>query len=157
MDSERWRLKETISIVTQRTFIFNSSLFENVGLSKKGADFEMVENALEMASDRFYKDFPQGIHTMLSEDGVSLSAGQTQRVSLARGFLKDSQNFIFDEPTDSLDEENEQYIIDSILKLKEMNKSILLISHKASIERISDIKYTIENGFVSLEKGEEAP
>lgn len=149
-------LKDFISIVTQRTFIFNSSILENVSISKEGADKKSVEEALENAGATFCRELPQGIDTILSEDGVSLSIGQAQRIALARGFLKNSPLIILDEPTDALDEENEQYIIDSIIKLKELNKSILIISHKSSFKRICDVEYCIENGFVikSFPEGE---
>ena len=106
----------------------------------------MVDECIEKAGlKNFVKSLKNGIETVVGEKGTKISGGQTQRIGLARAFYKKPSILLLDEPTSSLDRENEKKIIDTIKKLK--NKiTILIVSHDTETLKIADTLYTIEKG-----------
>ena len=141
-------LFKKISIVFQDVTLFNSSILENIRIGKKDASDEEVINAAILANCMdFINKLPNGLDTVIGENGSELSGGERQRLSIARAFLKDAPILILDEISASLDVDNEKKIQDSLNKLIK-DKTVIIISHRLkSIENVDEI-IVIENGYV---------
>lgn len=128
LSPERWR--ERIAWVPQRPHLFAGSIAENVRLARPGADDSAVTAALRDAGAyEFVAALPDGADTLLGEDGAGLSAGQRQRLALARAFLADRPVLLLDEPTASLDGETEAGIVEAVRRLA-MGRTVLLVVHR---------------------------
>ena len=142
-------LRNMESYVTQDTHLFHDTLRNNIRIAKLDATDEEIERACQKASvDEFIHTLPDGYDTVISELGENLSSGEKQRIGLARSFLHDSDVILLDEPTSNLDSLNEAIILKSLKEEKE-NKTIVLVSHRASTMRIVDEQYAVENGRLS--------
>ncbi len=144
-------LRQNISYVPQETFLFPTSLSENIRFGKWDATDDEIASALEKAGlTDFVKSLPDGMNTILSEDGSNLSGGQRQRIGLARIFLRSTAKLlIFDEPTASLDPQTEKFILDSIKEFSK-DKAVIYISHKTGTYDFCDVIYHLKNGTVYL-------
>ena len=138
-------LRENIGLVSQRVYIFNDTIAQNVSY---GAEFneQRVIEALKLANAyEFVSSMRDGIYTVLSEFGANLSGGQRQRIAIARALYKDPQILIFDEATSALDNASEKGISNVIEKIKQ-SKIIFVIAHRLStIERADNIA-VMKNG-----------
>lgn len=141
-------LFKKISIVFQDVTLFNSSILENIRIGKKDASDEEVIKAATLANCMdFINKLPNGLDTVIGENGSELSGGERQRLSIARAFLKDAPILILDEISASLDVDNEKKIQESLNKLIK-DKTVIIISHRLkSIENVDKI-IVIENGDV---------
>ncbi|HEP3856026.1 TPA: ATP-binding cassette domain-containing protein, partial [Streptococcus pyogenes] len=141
-------LFKKISIVFQDVTLFNSSILENIRIGKKDASDEEVIKAATLANCMdFINKLPNGLDTVIGENGSELSGGERQRLSIARAFLKDAPILILDEISASLDVDNEKKIQESLNKLIK-DKTVIIISHRLkSIENVDKI-IVIENGYV---------
>ena len=141
-------LFKKISIVFQDVTLFNSSILENIRIGKKDASDEEVVKAATLANCMdFINKLPNGLDTVIGENGSELSGGERQRLSIARAFLKDAPILILDEISSSLDVDNEKKIQESLNKLIK-DKTVIIISHRLkSIENVDKI-IVIENGYV---------
>ncbi len=139
-------LRNSQTLVSQETYLFNESILENIKLGNKNATKEEIIEAAKKASiHKFIETLPNGYDTKVSELGGNLSAGEKQRVGLARAFLRDSEVLILDEPTSNLDTLNEGEILKSI-KENCKDKTIVLISHRKSTTAVCDKTYKLEEG-----------
>lgn len=130
-------LRANIGLVTQKIYIFNNTIAQNVGYCGD-CDEQRVINALKMANAwDFVKDLENGIHTQLEEFGANLSGGQRQRIAIARALYKDPEILIFDEATSALDNESEKIISEVISKLRD-EKIIFVIAHRLSTIQNAD-------------------
>lgn len=137
------------SFVTQETYLFHDSIEENIRLAKSSATHEEIEAACKKASVHdFIMTLPQGYDTPVGELGNTLSGGEKQRIGLARAFLHDADLILLDEPTSNLDSLNEGVILKSINE-ERGNKTVVLVSHRASTMKIADKVYSVENGRMS--------
>mgnify|MGYP000124382135 FL=1 len=137
------------SFVTQETYLFRDSIEENIRLAKPDATHEEVVAACKKASVHdFIMTLPQGYDTPVGELGDTLSDGEKQRIGLARAFLHDADLILLDEPTSNLDSLNEGVILKS-LNEERGNKTVVLVSHRASTMKIADQVYSVENGRMS--------
>ncbi|MCW9732935.1 ABC transporter ATP-binding protein/permease [Avibacterium sp. 20-15] len=142
-------LRDNIAYITQQTYIFNQSIYENILLAKRNASREEVINAAKKAAIHdFIMGLPQGYETKVSELGSSLSDGEKQRIGIARAFLHNAPIILLDEPTSNLDSLNESIILHSLLNVKK-DKLIILVSHRASTMAICDKVIEIANGRIS--------
>lgn len=140
-------LRAMQSFVTQETILFHDSIMNNIRIAKLDASVQEVEEACKKASIHdFIMSLPQEYATPVAELGDSLSGGEKQRIGLARAFLHDSQCILLDEPTSNLDALNEAVILKSIREQKD--KTILLVTHRASTMKIADHTIHVENGRV---------
>lgn len=141
-------LFKKISIVFQDVTLFNSSILENIRIGKKDSSDEEVIKAATLANCMdFINKLPNGLDTVIGENGSELSGGERQRLSIARAFLKDAPILILDEISASLDVDNEKKIQESLNKLIK-DKTVIIISHRLkSIENVDKI-IVIENGYV---------
>jgi ATP-binding cassette subfamily C protein CydD len=125
---EQWR--EYIALVPQRPYLFAGSVAANIRLARPAASFEEIERAAEQAGAlEFIQRLPQGFETEIGEQGGRLSAGQLQRLALARAFLKNAPLLILDEPTSHLDPESEALFRRSLERLLP-GRTALIIAHR---------------------------
>jgi ABC-type multidrug transport system fused ATPase/permease subunit len=125
---EAWR--EYVALVPQRPYLFYGNVFANIRLARPNASDDEVEQAAELAGVmEFIRKLSQGFATEIGERGVRLSAGQAQRIAIARAFLKDAPLLILDEPTSSLDAKSE-LLIRQALKRLTRNRTVLVIAHR---------------------------
>ncbi|MFE6983866.1 thiol reductant ABC exporter subunit CydD [Streptomyces griseus] len=142
LDPDRWRSR--IAWVPQRPHLFADTIAENVRLARPDADDEAVLAALRDAGAYdFVAALPDGMGTALGEDGAGLSAGQRQRLALARAFLADRPVLLLDEPTASLDGESEAGIVDAVRRLA-TGRTVLLVVHRPALLAVADRVVTLE-------------
>ena len=141
-------LRKEISIVDQNTTLFDDTVLNNIKYAKPTASKDEVVKASELAmcSD-FISKLENGFDTMIGENGVKLSGGEKQRLSIARAFLKDSKIILLDEATSSLDSETEEKIQKALAKLTS-NKTTIVIAHRLSTILNSDKIYVLDKGSV---------
>lgn len=133
---ERWR--ERIAWVPQRPHLFAGSIAENVRLARPDADDSSLRGALRAAGAwEFVSALPGGVETVLGEDGSGLSAGQRQRLALARAFLADRPVVLLDEPTAALDGETEEGVVEAVRRLA-VGRTVLLVVHRPALLGVAD-------------------
>jgi subfamily B ATP-binding cassette protein MsbA len=139
-------LRKEISIVDQNTTLFDDTVLNNIRYAKPDATLEEV---YEAANNAMCKDFIENLEnkyeTMIGENGVKLSGGEKQRLSIARAFLKKSKIILLDEATSSLDSETEEKIQEALSKLV-LNKTTIVIAHRLSTILNSDKIYVVDDG-----------
>jgi ATP-binding cassette, subfamily B, bacterial MsbA len=139
-------LRKEISIVDQNTTLFDDTVLNNIKYAKPDASDEDVYEAakLSMCKD-FIDNLESGFNTMIGENGVRLSGGEKQRLSIARAFLKKSKIILLDEATSSLDSETEEKIQKALNELT-FDKTTIVIAHRLSTILNSDNIYVVDNG-----------
>ena len=152
MDLTLSALRKNMSYVGQDTILFNDTVKNNIIYGQNSVDEPSIISALEKSySLEFVNEMPDGINTIIGENGVLLSGGQRQRLAIARAFLKDSPVLIFDEATSSLDSVSEKYIQKALDELK-IGKTTIVIAHRLStVEKANNI-IVMENGSI-IESG----
>ena len=139
-------LRNQISIVDQNTTLFDDTVFNNIKYAKPNANNEDVLKAAKLSMcDEFINNLENGFETMIGENGVKLSGGEKQRLSIARAFLKNSKIILLDEATSSLDSDTEEKIQKALDKLT-INKTTIVIAHRLSTILNSDNIYVVDNG-----------
>ena len=143
-----YSLRKEISIVDQNVTLFDDTIFNNIKYAKPNASEEEIYKAAEqsMCLD-FIEKLENKYQTMIGENGVRLSGGEKQRLSIARAFLKDSKIILLDEATSSLDSETEEKIQRALDKLI-LNKTTVVIAHRLSTILNSDKIYVMDKGSV---------
>ncbi len=137
---------EQVAWVPQRPHVCAGTLAENVRLARPDADDEQVRRALRDAGALEFVDaLPEGLGTLLGEDGAGLSAGQKQRLALARAFLADRPVLLLDEPTAALDGATEAQIVDAVRRLAR-GRTVLLVVHRPALLAVADRVVRIEGG-----------
>ncbi|MET8827579.1 thiol reductant ABC exporter subunit CydD [Streptomyces sp. NPDC004610] len=136
LDPEQWRSR--IAWVPQRPHLYAASIAENVRLARPDADDTAVRRALADAGALEFVDaLPEGAGTVLGEDGAGLSAGQRQRLALARAFLADRPVLLLDEPTAALDGETEAEVVRAVGRLA-TGRTVLLVVHRPALLAVAD-------------------
>ncbi len=139
-------LLDNVTMVSQVTYLFDETIEDNLRIAKPEASQEEIENACRMASVHdFIMTLPEGYKTTVGALGDNLSAGEKQRLGLARAFLRGSDMILLDEPTSNVDSINEGIILKA-LKEQKQNKSIILVSHRESTMAVADRIYKVEGG-----------
>lgn len=144
-------LRERIGIVTQETFLFNATVFENIAYGRLDGTLEEVKEAAHAAfADEFIQLLPKGYNTIIGERGMMLSGGQRQRLSIARALLKNPPVLILDEATSQLDTESEREV-QKALELLMKNRTVFAIAHRLStIQNASRIIVLDQGNLVQL-------
>lgn len=131
-------LLKNYAIVFQDVVLFNASIKDNIRIGKKGATDEEVSRVAKIARcDEFIDRMPEGLDTVIGENGERLSGGERQRISIARAILKDAPIILLDEATASLDVENESLIQEALSELIK-NKTVVVIAHRMRTIRGAD-------------------
>lgn len=139
-------LRRQQGLMEQDTFLFASTIRENLLVAKADASDEELMAALEKAALReLVERLPQGLDTQLAELGDSLSGGERQRLGLARVFLQDAPLLLLDEPTSNLDALSEASVLKA-LQENRADKTVVIVTHRASAGAIADDTYTLSNG-----------
>jgi len=146
-------LRQHIALVSQQVTLFNDTIYNNIAYGcLASASPEDVHAAISAAhADDFIAKLPQGLDTVVGDDGVLLSGGQRQRIALARALLKDAPILILDEATSALDNESERYIqqaLDEVMK----NRTTFVIAHRLSTIEQADRIVVMEQGKI-IEQG----
>lgn len=141
-------LLDNVTLVSQQTYLFDDTIKENIKIAKYDAtDEEIIEAAKKASIHEFIESFPDKYDTKVGQLGDNLSAGEKQRIGLARAFLSNAPLILLDEPTSNVDSINEGIILKSLKDQKE-NKSIILVSHRESTTAIADRIYRIKDGII---------
>ena len=141
-------LRNIISLVSQETTLFDDTIKNNIKYANFNAsDEEVIEVAKKSSCDEFIDKLPNKYETIIGENGVRLSGGEKQRLSIARAMMKKSPIILLDEATSSLDAETESKI-QNALKILTENKTTIVIAHRLSTILNSNNIYVIESGKV---------
>lgn len=139
-------LRDKIGIVTQETFLFNATVFENIAYGRLDASLEEVKQAAEAAfAAEFIRMLPQGFNTMIGERGVTLSGGQRQRLAIARAILRNPPILILDEATSQLDTESERQVQKALEHLM-AGRTVFTIAHRLSTIQNADRILVLDEG-----------
>ncbi len=142
-------LMDNISMVFQRVYLFQDTVYNNIAIGRMDATREEVEEAAKKARCYdFIMALPQGFDTVIGEGGASLSGGEQQRISIARCILKDAPIVILDEATASVDADNESYIQAAISELVK-GKTLLVIAHRLNTIESADQILVVEDGRIA--------
>jgi ATP-binding cassette subfamily B protein len=134
--------------VSQDAFFFNGTITENITLGSPNVEFAAIENAARAAqADAFIASQPQGYDTVVGERGLRLSAGQRQRLAIARAILKDAPILVLDEATSNIDN-NTQALIQRELAAMRRGKTTIIIAHRLTTVNHSDLIYVLRDGHV---------
>ncbi len=146
-------LRSQIGLVSQATFLFNASIFDNIKYGNENATDDLVIEAAQLAeADEFIQKLDQGYQTQVGEQGVKLSGGQIQRIALARALLKNPPILILDEATSAVDNETEAAIQKSLKKIAQ-GRTVILIAHRLSTVVHANQIHVLENGEI-IESGQ---
>jgi len=126
------RLRAMFAIVSQDTYLFHGTVADNLRMAKPDADQTELEAAARAANAHdFLTRLPDGYNTLVGERGLRLSGGERQRIAIARALLKDAPILLLDEPTSSVDAENEEIIQDALRRLSE-GRTTVVVAHRLS-------------------------
>ena len=144
-------LRDNVSLVSQETTLFDDTIINNIKYANLNATDQEIKEAAKLSfSEEFINLLPNKYNTMIGENGIRLSGGEKQRLSIARAFLKNSKIILLDEATSSLDSETEKKIQDALSFLTK-GKTTLVIAHRLSTILNSNKIYVIDNGEVVAE------
>jgi ATP-binding cassette subfamily B protein/subfamily B ATP-binding cassette protein MsbA len=150
LDLATWQ--QRLGVVSQDTFLFNASIFDNIRFGNPGASTADVEAAARKAqAHAFISELPMGYETVIGERGYRLSGGQRQRLSLSRAILRDPELLILDEATSALDTESEELVQQAIDQF-EGKYTVLVIAHRLSTVVNADLICVMEHGKI-IERG----
>tara|TARA_B100000902_G_scaffold20231_1_gene24291 strand:- start:1565 stop:3304 length:1740 start_codon:yes stop_codon:yes gene_type:complete len=150
-NSKIYSLRKNISLVSQDTTLFDDTIINNISYANLNASKKEVEEAAKYSfADEFIQKLPDKYDTMIGENGIRLSGGEKQRLSIARAILKKSPIILLDEATSSLDAETENKIQQAITFLTK-GKTTIVIAHRLSTILNADKIYVIDNGEVAGE------
>ena len=144
----RW-LRQQIGLVPQETFLFNTTIAENLAYGRPAATREEIVQAAQVANiHEFIASLPEGYDTLIGERGLKLSGGQRQRLALARAVLIDPPLLILDEATSSVDTESEQLIQQSLEHLLP-GRTTIIIAHRLATLQVTDRIIVLQEGHVA--------
>lgn len=150
----RKTINQHIMLLSQVTHLFDTTLFENIRMSKPDADdHEVIAAAKKANAHSFIQDMPNGYQTRPGDRGTQLSGGQRQRIALARAFLADPPILILDESMAHLDTENEMFLYQSLKQHRSAHQVTLVIAHRLSTIRACDRILVLQAGQL-VETGE---
>ena len=142
-------LRRRIAMVTQQTELFNESILYNIRYGRWDAtEEEIIEAATKAHAHEFISEFPDGYQTMVGHNGFRLSGGQRQRIALARAFLRNAEILVLDEATSQIDVESERLIHEALARYVE-NRTVIMITHRASTLALADAIIKVEHGVVT--------
>ena len=157
----RESLRKAYTMVLQDTWLFRGTIFENIAYGREGATLDEVKAAARAARiDGYIESLPDGYDTVLTDDGVNISKGQKQLITIARAMISDSQMLILDEATSNVDSRTEIKIQEAMSELMK-GRTCFIIAHRLSTVQNADCIIVLQNGEITemgnhrelLEKG----
>ena len=146
-------LRELVSVVPQKIDLFSGNIIDNIAVGDFSPNMELIiEICKSTGILEFIESMPNGFNTYLGENGATLSGGQKQRIAIARALYKQPEVLVLDEATSSLDSTSENYIQKAIERLRQENKTIIIIAHRLSTVINADEIVVLHKGKV-LEQG----
>jgi subfamily B ATP-binding cassette protein MsbA len=141
-------LRRQISLVLQDTLLFRGTVSQNIAYAKPEATSSEIEHAARVANaEEFIRELPLGYATLIGERGVTLSAGQRQRIAIARAVLRDTPILILDEPSTALDAASEKLVLEALERLRE-GKTTITIAHRLTAIQNADVIFVLKDGAV---------
>jgi len=145
----RSSLRRAYTMVLQDTWLFYGTIFENIAYGREGATLEEVKAAAKAARiDSFIESLPDGYDTVLTDDGINISKGQRQLITIARAMVADSEMLILDEATSNVDSRTEIKIQDAMAELIK-NKTCFVIAHRLSTIQNADLILVLQDGKIT--------
>lgn len=142
--------RDLLAVIPQEITIFNGNVIDNILLGKEETPEGFMKFIEQYGFDFYFSQLPQGITTILGEEGINLSGGQKQIIALARALYKKPQLLILDEATAAMDRNTEQFTIDLLQKIKK-ECAVFFISHRLNmLKNIADTIYILEDKTVSI-------
>lgn len=145
----RKSLREAYTMVLQDTWLFKGTIFENIAYGKEGATLEEVKTAAKAARiDSYIEALPDGYDTVLTDDGINISKGQRQLITIARAMISNSQMLILDEATSNVDSRTEIKIQEAMNELMK-GRTCFIIAHRLSTIQNADLILVLQNGKIT--------
>ncbi|MBG78860.1 MAG: hypothetical protein CL570_07540 [Alphaproteobacteria bacterium] len=144
LDIIKWR--EHLGFVPQEVFLFNDTIAENIRVGRKDLSDDALWQALDRAGAKdFVTNQPNGLNSMVGENGRMLSGGQRQRIAIARAIVHNPEVLLLDEATSALDHETEERLLGTLRNLAK-SITIIFVSHNKDVQKYADSVYKIKNG-----------
>ena len=148
-------LRREIGVVPQETFLFSTTIAQNIAFGVPEATADEIRNAAEIAGlGPDIEGFPNGLETMIGERGITLSGGQKQRTAIARAILRNPRLLILDDALASVDTLTEETILNALARIMH-GRTTILISHRVSTIRMADRIFVLEHGAIAEEGSHE--
>jgi len=144
-DYENFSFLKKVGFVSQDTFIFNSTIKENITFGEEYTDQEVIEAAKLANADEFINKSPDGYETIVGDRGLKLSGGEKQRLAIARAIIRKPEILILDEATSSLDNVSEAVVQQAINKVSN-NCTTFIIAHRLSTVQNADMILVLDKG-----------
>ena len=145
----RASLRQAYTMVLQDTWLFCGTVYDNIAYGREGATMEMVKEAARAARvDQFIDSLPDGYNTVLTDEGINISKGQRQLITIARAMLADSRMLILDEATSNVDSRTEIKIQEAMRELMR-GRTCFVIAHRLSTIQNADRIYVIQDGRIT--------
>lgn len=145
----RKSLRHAYTMVLQDTWLFRGSIFENIAYGREGATLEEVKAAAKAARiDSYIESLPEGYDTVLTDDGINISKGQRQLITIARAMISDSEMLILDEATSNVDSRTEIKIQEAMAELMK-GRTCFVIAHRLSTIQNADKIIVLQNGSIT--------
>jgi subfamily B ATP-binding cassette protein MsbA len=141
-------LRNLMAMVTQQTVLFNDSVANNISLSKPAQQSSIKEAARLAHADEYVQKMPEGYDTNIGDNGIKLSGGEQQRLTIARAIYKDAPILILDEATSHLDSNSEKLVHDALQNLLK-DKTAIIIAHRLSTVQFADEIIVLKEGVIS--------
>ncbi|HLE83267.1 MAG TPA: ATP-binding cassette domain-containing protein, partial [Thermoanaerobaculia bacterium] len=142
-------LRGAIGMVPQESFLFSTTVRENIAFGRPGAADEEIARAAELAGlSADLEGFPRGLDTLVGERGITLSGGQKQRVALARALLRRPRILILDDSLSAVDTHTEETILENLRTVFE-GRTVFLVSHRISTVRRADLILVLDEGRIA--------
>ena len=148
-DYTRKSLREAFTMVLQDTWLFKGTIYENIAYGKEGATLEEVKKAAKAARiDSYIESLPDGYDTVLTDDGINISKGQRQLITIARAMIANSNMLILDEATSNVDSRTEIKIQEAMNELMK-GKTCFVIAHRLSTIQNADLILVLQDGKIT--------
>ncbi len=145
----RKSLRRAYTMVLQDTWLFHGTIFENIAYGREGATLEEVKAAAKAARiDSYIESLPDGYDTILSDDGINISKGQRQLITIARAMISDSEMLILDEATSNVDSRTEIKIQEAMAELMK-DRTCFVIAHRLSTIQNADLIVVLQDGNIT--------
>jgi ATP-binding cassette subfamily B protein/subfamily B ATP-binding cassette protein MsbA len=142
-------VRDAVSVVPQEPLLLPISITDNIAYGAPGASVERIKEVAEVAcAAEFIEKLPQGYETVIGERGSTLSAGQRQRLAIARALLRDASVLVLDEPTSALDAQSEHWVMEGLKRLC-AGRTCFVIAHRLSTVKQADLVVVLQGGRIA--------